>query len=99
MTAPNVDIVDCHDIELLLDFWAAALGYRKSGIRQQRAAGGSIRPKLIVPLQIDLAIGVARVPVRPIGSPKPARVARRPGAGDRGRSCGAASAVYSDIAS
>ena len=32
MTEPNVDIViDCHDIELLLDFWAAALGYRKSG--------------------------------------------------------------------
>jgi predicted enzyme related to lactoylglutathione lyase len=36
MTEPNVDIViDCHDIELLLDFWAAALGYRKSGIRDR----------------------------------------------------------------
>ena len=33
---PNIDIViDCHDVELLLDFWAAALGYRKVGGRDQ----------------------------------------------------------------
>ncbi len=30
MAEPNIDIViDGHDIELLVDFWAAALGYRK----------------------------------------------------------------------
>ena len=35
-TKPNIDIViDCHDVELLLDFWAAALGYRKIGSRDQ----------------------------------------------------------------
>ena len=32
MTAPNVDIIDCRDTELLVDFWATAPGYRKSGI-------------------------------------------------------------------
>jgi predicted enzyme related to lactoylglutathione lyase len=36
MTEPNVDIViDGHDIEPLMDFWAAALGYRKSGTKDQ----------------------------------------------------------------
>jgi predicted enzyme related to lactoylglutathione lyase len=36
MAEPNVDIViDGHDLELLLDFWAAALGYRKIGIKDQ----------------------------------------------------------------
>jgi hypothetical protein len=36
MTNPNVDIViDCHNIELLLDFWAAALDYRKIGSKDQ----------------------------------------------------------------
>jgi predicted enzyme related to lactoylglutathione lyase len=35
-STPNIDIViDCHDVELLLDFWAAALGYRKIGSRDQ----------------------------------------------------------------
>lgn len=34
MTHPNVDIViDCHDIDRLLAFWAAALGYRIVGVR------------------------------------------------------------------
>lgn len=34
MTHANVDIViDCVEIEPLLDFWAAALGYSKVGIR------------------------------------------------------------------
>ena len=34
MTQPNIDIViDCHDLERLLDFWAAALGYRKVGVK------------------------------------------------------------------
>jgi catechol 2,3-dioxygenase-like lactoylglutathione lyase family enzyme len=34
MGQPNVDIViDCHDMEALIDFWAAALGYRKIGIK------------------------------------------------------------------
>jgi prevent-host-death family protein len=29
-STPNLDIViDCHDVERLLDFWAAALGYRR----------------------------------------------------------------------
>ena len=33
---PNIDIViDCHDVELMLDFWAAALGYRKIGSKDQ----------------------------------------------------------------
>ena len=32
MSTPNVDIViDCHDLTLLSDFWASALGYRKVG--------------------------------------------------------------------
>ena len=32
MADSDVDIViDCHDIELLVDVWAAALGYRTSG--------------------------------------------------------------------
>lgn len=32
MPDANVDIViDCHDLEAMLDFWAAALGYRKIG--------------------------------------------------------------------
>jgi len=36
ITEPNIDVVnDCHDLELLLDFWAAALGYRKGGTRDQ----------------------------------------------------------------
>jgi hypothetical protein len=36
MAEPNVDIViDGHDLELLLDFWAAALGYRKIGVKDQ----------------------------------------------------------------
>jgi predicted enzyme related to lactoylglutathione lyase len=31
---PNVDIViDCHDLDRLMDFWAVALGYRKIGIK------------------------------------------------------------------
>jgi hypothetical protein len=35
-TSPNVDIViDCHDLDQLLDFWAAALRYRKIGTRGQ----------------------------------------------------------------
>ena len=34
MSHPNIDIViDCHDIERLLTFWAAALGYRNVGSR------------------------------------------------------------------
>jgi catechol 2,3-dioxygenase-like lactoylglutathione lyase family enzyme len=34
MTEPNLDIViDCNDLELLLDFWATALGYRKVGAK------------------------------------------------------------------
>jgi hypothetical protein len=34
MAEPNVDIViDCHDVESLLDFWAAALDYRRIGIK------------------------------------------------------------------
>jgi len=34
MGQPNVDIViDCHGIEALIDFWAAALGYRNIGIK------------------------------------------------------------------
>ena len=33
---PNIDIViDCHDVDLLLEFWAAALGYRKIGSKDQ----------------------------------------------------------------
>ena len=56
----------------------------------------SICPKLIVRLQIDLRHRVSTVPVRPIGQSKPAGVATRPGAGERGRSCGAASARYWD---
>jgi hypothetical protein len=36
MVEPNIDIViDCQDIEALLDFWAAALGYRKLGSKGQ----------------------------------------------------------------
>ncbi len=36
MAEPNIDIViDGHDIELLVDFWAAALGYRKIGVKDQ----------------------------------------------------------------
>lgn len=32
MGEPNVDIViDCHDLEALLGFWASALGYRTVG--------------------------------------------------------------------
>ena len=35
-STPNIDIViDCDDVELLLDFWAAALGYRKVGSKGQ----------------------------------------------------------------
>ena len=38
MAEPNVDIViDCHDLEGLLDFWAAALDYRKIGIKDNYA--------------------------------------------------------------
>ena len=34
MIKPNIDIViDCHDLEAQLDFWSAALGYRKSASR------------------------------------------------------------------
>jgi hypothetical protein len=34
MAQPNIDIViDCHDLPALLDFWSAALGYRKVGIK------------------------------------------------------------------
>ena len=34
MTEPNVDIViDCHDLEGLLDFWGAALDYREIHIK------------------------------------------------------------------
>jgi len=33
---PNIDIViDCHDVDLLMDFWSVALGYRKIGKRGQ----------------------------------------------------------------
>jgi hypothetical protein len=33
MAKPNLDIViDCHELETLLDFWAAALGYREIGV-------------------------------------------------------------------
>jgi hypothetical protein len=36
MVEPNIDIViDCHDLPVLLDFWAAALGYRKIGSKDQ----------------------------------------------------------------
>jgi len=36
MSEPNVDIViDCDDLELSVAFWAAALGYRKVGIKDQ----------------------------------------------------------------
>ena len=36
MVKPNVDIViDCHNLQVLLDFWAAALGYRKIGSKDQ----------------------------------------------------------------
>ncbi|HET6836225.1 MAG TPA: VOC family protein [Acidimicrobiales bacterium] len=36
MAEPNIDIViDGHNIELLVDFWAAALGYRKIGVKDQ----------------------------------------------------------------
>ena len=36
MAEPNIDVViDGHTIELLLDFWAAALGYRKIGAKDQ----------------------------------------------------------------
>jgi hypothetical protein len=36
MAEPNVDIViDGHNIELLVDLWAAALGYRKIGVKDQ----------------------------------------------------------------
>jgi len=36
MAEPNIDIViDGHDIELLVDSWAAALGYRKIGVKDQ----------------------------------------------------------------
>jgi hypothetical protein len=32
MTEPNLDIViDCNDLDRLLEFWATALGYRKVG--------------------------------------------------------------------
>ena len=35
-STPNIDIViDCHDVELMLDFWAAALDYRKIGSKDQ----------------------------------------------------------------
>ena len=38
MAEPNVDIViDCHDLKSLLDFWAAALDYRKIGIKDNYA--------------------------------------------------------------
>jgi Glyoxalase-like domain len=38
MAEPNVDIViDCHDLDGLLDFWAAALDYRKIGIKDNYA--------------------------------------------------------------
>lgn len=34
MVEPNLDIViDCEDLEAQLDFWAAALEYRKIGVR------------------------------------------------------------------
>jgi predicted enzyme related to lactoylglutathione lyase len=34
MIEPNIDIViDCHDLEAQLDFWSAALEYRKIGIK------------------------------------------------------------------
>jgi hypothetical protein len=34
MAQPNVDIViDCQDIDVLFEFWAAALEYRKVGIK------------------------------------------------------------------
>jgi predicted enzyme related to lactoylglutathione lyase len=34
MAQPNIDIViDCEEIETLYEFWAAALGYRKIGIK------------------------------------------------------------------
>src|SRR6266536_3229532 len=34
MAQPNIDIViDCHDLPALLDFWSAALGYRKVGLK------------------------------------------------------------------
>jgi catechol 2,3-dioxygenase-like lactoylglutathione lyase family enzyme len=34
MGQPNVDIViDCRDPDALIDFWAAALGYRKIGVK------------------------------------------------------------------
>jgi len=33
---PNIDIViDCRDVDLLMDFWSVALGYRKIGKRGQ----------------------------------------------------------------
>jgi hypothetical protein len=33
MGEPNIDIViDCHDIEALLEFWASALGYRRVAV-------------------------------------------------------------------
>ena len=36
MAEANIDIViDGHDIELLVDFWATALGYRKIGVKDQ----------------------------------------------------------------
>jgi hypothetical protein len=36
MTQPNVDIViDCHNLELLGKFWAAALGYRFIGANDE----------------------------------------------------------------
>jgi predicted enzyme related to lactoylglutathione lyase len=28
-------VIDCHDLEALLDFWAAALGYRRIGIKDE----------------------------------------------------------------
>jgi predicted enzyme related to lactoylglutathione lyase len=35
MIEPNIDIViDCHDLEAQLTFWAAALGYRKMGAKE-----------------------------------------------------------------
>lgn len=36
MADANLDIViDCHNLEVLLEFWAKALGYRKVGIKDQ----------------------------------------------------------------
>jgi predicted enzyme related to lactoylglutathione lyase len=40
MAKPNLDIViDCHELETLLEFWAAALGYRKMGVYRKGEYG------------------------------------------------------------